>query len=112
MHLWILLCVFQYHSVNSQVNRARCQLSAGSADSNAMRPAWSILQYMNALDRVFRTQQFVISGEDPVDSLSHLGGRRGVDILNFRLRRGASRTFSGSCARALVILLIISLLAL
>jgi hypothetical protein len=51
--------------------------SCFSDDAKARRPARTLLQLLNAREKVFRPQGFLSSGKDPVASLSPLRGRRG-----------------------------------
>jgi hypothetical protein len=48
-----------------------------SDDAKARRPARTLLQLLNAREKVFRPQGFLFSGKDPVASLTPLRGRRG-----------------------------------
>jgi hypothetical protein len=51
--------------------------SCFSDDAKARRPARTLLQLLNAREKVFRPQGFLFSAKDPVASLSPSRGRRG-----------------------------------
>jgi len=51
--------------------RATVKIVASEAgDAKARRPARTLLQLLNAREKVFRPQGFLFSGKDPVASLS------------------------------------------
>src|SRR5882672_3518499 len=58
-----------------------------SGDAKARRPARTLLQLLNAREKVFRPQGFLFSGKDPVASLSPLRGREGDGVLYFEFHK-------------------------
>jgi iron complex transport system substrate-binding protein len=60
-----------------------------SDDAKARRPARTLLQLLNAREKVFRPQGFLFSAKDPVASLSPSRGGRGDGILYFHWHKAA-----------------------